>query len=309
MWIKGRPGWRFVLSFLLQLGRPAICIKQRTDEKARAQRNDEALQPLWRKPGRERNSDAVAQAQQKHFGGVPVERQHQSPERERFADRRPEIRIVVAGILNAGLQDRPRVLEQTRFVDLDVLSYQHTVAIDFAFRDGADLQRPCPEVPVVQRRDMRRVDEVVHDHRRMRLPDACPRNTDPRLFRLELGYLGNVSLFRELRVTEKYPDQSVANLDRKCLKLHRWKLFAKQLVLDLAQRAVRRVGPAVIDTAEIAAFNETLRELDTPVRATIFECMDFSIAIAKQRDRNVLESNCDDLLAPKGGIKFDGIPV
>src|SRR5262245_48611663 len=212
-------------------------------------------------------------------------------------------------MLGIGLQDRPGVLEQTRLVDLDFLTYQHPVGIGLALRDGADLERPCPEVPVVQRRDMRRIDKVVHDHRRMGLPDACPWNTDPRPRRLELGNPGNASLFRQRRITEKYPDQSVANLDRKCLELHRRKGLAEQLVLDLAQLAIRCVGPAVIDTAEIAVLNETMRELDTSVCATIFERMDFSITIAKQRHRSVLESNSDDLFAPEGGIELDGIPV
>src|SRR3974377_1875947 len=122
VWINGRRAGIFALSFLLQFGGPTIGIKQWTDEKARAKRNNESLQPPWRKPGSEGNSDAITQAQEKHFRRMSVDRQHESPERKRFADGRPEIRIVVASILGVGLQDWPRVLKQTRFIDLDFLS-------------------------------------------------------------------------------------------------------------------------------------------------------------------------------------------
>src|SRR5438067_2183339 len=233
-----------VVSLLFSLDSEAILTQKGLNGNRVCNLEQRRHEPLGNAQRRERDLERIEVKEKKRAAGALIDGKHEAPVFDLAACVRPLVRIFVAQLDEVGIDAIP-VDKQTGnapAADLCVVTDKNTIAEHFISNEfGVDKRTILP----MQMR-MRKITDVVDDHRVVSLPREIDRRACPGPLSFKLGYIGNLPLIRVCRIAWKNPDQPVANFDRITVHPERRHRTAKQIVRNVDNPAIAVVRPAMI---------------------------------------------------------------
>src|SRR5262249_55513206 len=135
-----------------------------------------------------------------------VDRKNKAPVLDLVSSIRPLIRVLVAEVDRIGVDPVPidEKPGDPSGSDLCLITHEDSIAQHFAASDTGIDERPI----LAMEMSVRKVADIVDDHRVMRAPCKVDWNAGPACFSFEFRYLRNLSFRCARRVPGKYPDQA-----------------------------------------------------------------------------------------------------